>query len=223
MGAIDRSQLDAWLARLGGPGFQSFDDRDRAVGEMRAAGRDAVLSTLVPLLTDDDPEVRCTACEAVLLVNAGRGVPLALPLLRDPDDNVRFGACEGLWQYGDDRAVAPLVAALQSDDDPQVRGSAATGLGRLGGPAVIPALLAAMADDHEEDDQGHTPSWCAAMALDDILGTEETRIRVGNVNRLPDKKPDLDKLRRWPRSGFGSGRQGRPNIAMHRTPLARGR
>jgi HEAT repeats len=195
VGTVDRSRLDAWLARLGGPGFESFDDRDRAVGEMRAAGTDAVLSLLGPLLTDDDLEVRCTACEAVLLVDAGSGVPLVLPLLRDPNEVVRLSACEGLWQYGDDRAVAPLVAALQSDDDPQVRGSAAMGLGRLGGPAVIPALLAAMVDDHEEDIQGHTPSWCAAMALDEILGTEETRVRVGNVNRLPDKEPDLDKLR----------------------------
>ena len=53
-----------------------------------------------------------------------------------------------------------------------------------------------MASDHEEDVHGHTPSRCAAMALDDILGTEETRIRLGAVARMPDKPPDFDRLRR---------------------------
>jgi hypothetical protein len=148
------------------------------------------------MLNDDDLEARCAACEAVLWVDAERGVPLVLPLLGDPDEVVRWWACECLWRFGDDRAVAPLVVALRSDGDAQVRGSAAGALGRLGGPAVIPALLAAMASDHEEDIHGHTPSRCAAMALDDILGTEETRIRVGTVNRSPDRPPDFDRLRR---------------------------
>ncbi len=202
MGAISRAQLDAWLARLGGPGYQDDDDRDRAVAEMRAAGADAVFSLLVPLLDDHDPDVRGTACEAALLVDAGRGVPLVLPLLRDPDDVVRWCTCEALVGHGDHRATAPLVAVLQSDADPQVRGAAAMALGRFGGPAVIPALLAALADDHEVDILGHTPSHCAAMALDEILGTEETRIRMGNVNRLPDRPPDLDRLRRLAEERF---------------------
>jgi HEAT repeat protein len=196
VGAVDRSQLDAWLGRLGGPGFVDFDDRARAVAEMRAAGADAVLALLIPMLIDQDPDARCTACETVLLVDADRGVPLVLPLLRDPHQVVRVCACDCLGQFGDHRAVAPLVAVLQSDADPQARGSAALWLGRLGGPAVIPALLAAMANDHEADILGHTSSHCAAMALDEILGTEETRIRVGTVNRLPGKRPDLDRLRR---------------------------
>lgn len=183
MGAVDRSRLDAWLARFGGPRFRGFDDRDRAVAEMRAAGRDAVFPLLIPLLNDDDLEVRCAAYEAVLWVDPERGVPLVLPLLGDPGEVVRWCVCGCLGQFGDDRAVAPLVAVLRSDGDAQVRGTAALALGRLGGPAVIAVLLAAMANDHEEDIHGHTPSSCAATALDEILGT-----------KLTDKRPDLDRL-----------------------------
>ena len=211
VGAIDRSQLDAWLARLGGPGFQSFDDRDRA------GGRDAVLSTLVPLLTDDDTGGTLHGLRGGPARQRGAGRSAGLAAVRDPDDNVRLGACEGLWQYGDDRAVAPLVAALQSDDDPQVRGSAAMGLGRLGGPAVIPALLAAMADDHEEDDQGHPTGvrrWPSMISW----ALRRRASRSATSTGYPTRSRTSTSSGAWPRSGFGSGRQGRPNIAMHRTP-----
>jgi HEAT repeat protein len=188
--------LDAWLARLGGPGFRSLDDRDRAVAAMRAAGADAIFPLLIPMLADTDPEARSKACEAVLLVAPERGVPLVLPLLRDPDDGVRWWACDCLWQHGDDRAVDPVLAVLQTDDDPQVRGVAARGLGQLGGPAVIPALLAAMAADHEEDIHGDSPGRCAAMALDEILHAGKARAPISDVNRSAEKEPDLDELRR---------------------------
>ncbi len=44
---------------------------------------------------------------------------------------------------------------------------------------------------------GHTPASCAAAALDDILGTEETRIKVSKtMRRMQDGAPDMDRLRR---------------------------
>jgi hypothetical protein len=53
-----------------------------------------------------------------------------------------------------------------------------------------------MANDHEVDMHGHSPSHCAAMALDDVLGTDETCLHLGNVCRMLDREPDLDQLRR---------------------------
>jgi hypothetical protein len=120
-----------------------------------------------------------------------------LPLLKDPEEIVQLSACEGLGQFGHERAVAPLIAVLQGDEDAQVRGSAARVLGRISGPAVIPTLLAAMVTDHVTDMHGHSPSWCAAMALDDILGTNETRIRISDTSyKIRTGEPDLVRLRR---------------------------
>ncbi len=128
------------------------------------------------MLDDAAPEIRCTAIGALKLFNDRRGLELVLPLLQDLDVTVRLSACECLWKFGDDRAVAPLLAVLETDADAMVRGMAATAMRSLGSPAVIPALLATMASDHELDMHGHSPSHCAATALDDILGTNETRI-----------------------------------------------
>jgi HEAT repeat protein len=193
--AVNRNQLDAWLARLGGPGFVGFENRDAAVAEMRAAGADALFPLLIPMLAGD-AEARCTACEAILRVDAERGVELVLPCLSDPDVVVRWFACECIAGMGGKRAIPALLSALRSDEDAQVRGTAARGLGWQGGPEVIPALLSAMASDHETDIHGHSPSHCASMALDDVLGSDETCLHFGNVCRMLDREPDLDRLRR---------------------------
>src|SRR5262245_40198656 len=97
---VDQNQLDAWLARLGGPGFTGFEDRDRAVAAMRDAGADALFPLLTPMLSGD-PEARCTACEAILRIDAKCGLELVLPLLSDPDVAVRWYACACLAELGD--------------------------------------------------------------------------------------------------------------------------
>jgi len=193
--AVDQARLDAWLARLGGPGYKGRDDQKQAVAEMRAAGPDVLFPFLTPMLTADE-ESRCQACEAILQISAERGLELVLPLLRDPDLRVRWFVCECVAGFGGSRAVPALVTVLKSDEDAQVRGTAARGLGWQGGPEVIPPLLETMASDHKIDMHGHSPSHCASMALDDILGTDETCLHLGNICRMLDRKPDLDRLRR---------------------------
>ena len=189
-------RLSGWLALVeGGPGWEGVDGRARAVAQMRAA-RPAVVPLLAAKLADPDPDVRCRATTALLFVDAGRTLELVLPLLRDPDDVVRWHACGCLHDFGDDRAVGPLAAVLARDPDPQVRGTAAYALGGIGSPAAIPALLRALGDD-ERDLHGHSASSCTATALDDILGTYETRIKVGGgLCRMAEWPPDLDRLRR---------------------------
>lgn len=195
MQTIGREQLDAWLARLGGPGFKGFDDRKQAVAEMQAVGADALFPLLTPILSGDE-DSRCKACSAMLRIDAARGLELVIPLLRDPHLGVRWFVCDCIAGLGGARAIPALLKVVQSDEDAQVRGTAARGLGWQGGPEVIPVLLKVMATDHEIDIHGHSPSHCASMALDDILGTDETCLHFGNVNRMLDREPDLDKLRR---------------------------
>jgi hypothetical protein len=208
MEAVNRDHLDSWLARLGGPGFKGFDDLKQAVAEMQAVGADLLFPLLIPMLAGDE-ESRCTGCEAILRVDAERGLELVLPLLRDPHLSVRWFVCDCVAELGGAQAVPALLTVLESDEDAQVRGTAARGLGWQGGPEVIPPLIEAMASDHEIDMHGHTPSHCAAMALDDILGTDETCLHLGNVCRMLDRKPDLDRLRRLAKERYQQWLAGR--------------
>jgi len=86
---------------------------------------------------------------------------------------------------------------LQGDPDPQVRETAAYALGSIKSPAAIPALIETMGSDHAGDQLGHSPSSCAATALDEILGTNETRMRISrSLRTLPGVPPDLERLKR---------------------------
>jgi HEAT repeat protein len=184
--------LSRWLALI-----QDREGRTRVALEMQAAGTDAEFPLLAAKLADPDIEVRCRAMLALLFVDAARAIDLVLPMLHDPEATVRWHACGCLHDFGDERAVSALVTVLASDPDPQVRGTAAYALGGIGSPAAIPALLEAMDSDHEPDLLGHSASSCAATALDDILGTIETRIRVSDsLCQMRLGKPDLDRLRR---------------------------
>ncbi len=153
------------------------------------------------MLSDPDPPVRLAACEALFFVDARRALELALPLLEDPESGIRWFVCGCLHDCGDKQAIARLIRVLQDDSDAQIRGSAAHALGgigrRTGSPAAIPALLAAMESDHESDMHGHSPRSSAATALDDILGTNETRIRQPDgLCMMRRGEPDLGLLRR---------------------------
>jgi HEAT repeat protein len=178
---------------------------------MQAVGTDTVVPLLAAKLADPDVEVRCRAILALLFVDTGRAIDLVLPMLDDPDDTVRWQACGCLHDFGDERAVGPLVTVLVGDPDPQVRGTAAYALGGVGSPAAIPALLEALDSDHEPDSLGHSASSCAATALDDILGTDETRIWVfDSLCQMRSGEPNLDRLRRLATELFQQWSGGRP-------------
>ena len=133
----------------------------------------------------------------VLRIDAPRAIELVLPLLDDPDSTVRWNACGCLHDFGDERAVASLIQVLQGDPDPQVRNTAAYALGGIGSPAAIPALLATLESDHELNELGYSASACAETALDNILGTDETRIRLPDgLCKMQEHPPDVDLLKR---------------------------
>jgi len=198
----DRQRLDRWLSLIRGPALIGpadavFARRTQAIAEMHAAGAERLFPLLRPMLSDPDPPVRFAACEAAFFVDARRALELVLPLLADPESEIRWFVSGCLHYSKDERAIVPLVRVLQEDSSAQVRGAAAYALGRIGSPAAIPALLAAMESDHEPDMHGHSASSGAATALDDILGTNETRIRLPSGDyTLRRGEPDLDLLRR---------------------------
>lgn len=190
-------QLSAWVDAINHPGFGDSSRKDRAIAEMRSAGVDSVLPLLIDRLGDSDPEARCEAITALFFLDAKRAVEPIVGMLSEPDKVVRWHACGCLHELGDERAIPALCEVLRRDPEPQVRGMAAYALGGIGSPAAIPSLLATLGSDNEYDMHGHSPSSCAAMALDDILGTQEMRIHVrGGHSRMAPGEPDLDQLRR---------------------------
>jgi HEAT repeat protein len=177
---------------------------------MRSAGVDNVFPGLTKRLTAEDPQARCDAITALLFLDAHRALKPVAAMLSDPDSTVRGHACRCLHDFGDERAVSALCEVLRHDPDPQVRGTAAYALGGIGSPAAIPTLLATLGSDNEYDIHGHSPSSCTATALDDILGTHETRIRLGGgLCRMAERKPDLDRLRQLAKELFEQWSAGR--------------
>jgi HEAT repeat protein len=190
-------KLARWLDAINRPTLGDDGCRDRAVAEMRSAGVDNLFPLLISRLAAEDPEARCDAITTLVFLDAHRAVEPVAAMLRDPDTTVRWHASGCLHDFGDERAVAALCDVLKRDPDPQVRGTAAYALGGIGSPSAIPSLLAALGSDKEYDIHGHSPSSCSATALDDILGTQETRIKLGDgLCRMAPVKPDLDRLRR---------------------------
>ena len=85
---------------------------------------------------------------------------------------------------------------MQTDPDPTVRNTAAYALGGIGDPSAIPALIKTLDEDHEFDELGYSASWCAATALDDIIKTNHTRIKLSdNLCTMTRTKPDLVLLK----------------------------
>jgi HEAT repeat protein len=109
------TRLIGWLAHLGGPDIKNFQDRDQAVAEMRAEGADKLFPLLVLSLNNPAPDVRCSACEALLWIDARRGLELVLPLLNVPDKEVRWYFCLCLSGCRDERAVDPLIQLSEKD------------------------------------------------------------------------------------------------------------
>jgi HEAT repeat protein len=177
---------------------------------MRALGVEMVFPLLCDQLKAADPEARCDAITALSFLDPHRAVEPVVSMLVDPDTTVRWHASGCLHDIGDERAVAALCEVMRCDPDPQVRGTAAYALGGIGSPAAIPSLLAALGTDTECDMHGHSASSGSATALDDILGTNETRIDLGGgLRKMASYPPDLDRLRRLAQELFDQWSAGR--------------
>jgi HEAT repeat protein len=184
------AQVRRWLSSMNGT------RSDPVVSEMRAMGTETVFPLLREKLSDPDLEVRCAAILALVLLDSQRAIEDVAAMLADPDATVRWQAAGCLHDFGDGRAIPALAEVLRRDPDAMVRGTAAYALGGIGSLVAIPALLAVLGSDNEADELGYTPSGSAATALDNILGTNETRIKLsGSLCTMRPGKPDLDLLR----------------------------
>jgi HEAT repeat protein len=188
-------EFDRTLTRIKAKARKLNQEKIRAFKEMKALGVEKIKRLLAA--NPPEPDVRLRAAAALLSLDAKGTLEVVLPMLNDPDDMVSWEVCNSLYHYGDERAVGPLVAVLADHTDPSLRCAAAYALRGIGSPAAIPALVRALDNDHEPDDEGYTTSQCAGHALDEILGTNITRIKVTKrFNKLAPYPPDLAALKK---------------------------
>jgi cyclophilin family peptidyl-prolyl cis-trans isomerase len=108
---------------------------DRRVLETAPSPPPAITS-LVPLLADDEGRVRRRAALAIGRTGLAAGVaPLVGVLANDREPEVRAMAAFALGLIGDGTAAAPLLTAL-TETDPRVQGRAAEALGLIGHKAA---------------------------------------------------------------------------------------
>ncbi len=204
-------------------GPEGREGRTCAVEEMQAVGTDTVLPLLAVKLADPDMEVRCRAILALLFADAGRAIDLVLPMLHDPEVTVRWQACGCLHDFGDERAVGPLVAVLADDPDPQVRGTAAYTLGAAAARPRSRPCSRRWTPTTSRTTSGTRP--VRARPRPSTISLAPTRHASGG----PMRCVKCDRASRtwagcgvWRRGCFSSGQTAGPDRALHLTRAAPG-
>jgi HEAT repeat protein len=143
------------------------------------------LQRLLTTLGDPNPQVRCTAAQALQQIADPAQLPHFFALLQDEHFEVRLAAIQGLRRFSDPAITSALVAHLV-DKDSDVRRAAAQALGSVQDPAALEPLVLLLAD--EEPAVRHA----AAAAL------EEINPRWVRTDALQRAIPGLEARRRDP-------------------------
>src|SRR5690606_37134150 len=89
---------------------------------------------LVPLLQDQDPEIRAQAAKWIGDVRYERAGDALIPLLRDDYARARFFAAEALGRIAYKPGVQPIIEMLRAnnDEDAYLRHAGSLALARIG-------------------------------------------------------------------------------------------
>jgi HEAT repeat protein/beta-lactamase regulating signal transducer with metallopeptidase domain len=175
-------------------------------------GDDRTTALVVPLLKDDDWEVRHLAVYALRTAGAKAVGPLS-EALRDESWKVRQLAASELGDLGDSRAVEPLIGALQ-DESWEVRHLAASSLGLLADRRAVRPLIGALSD----------PSWKVRHLAAWSLGRLGDREAVDPLLKaLGDESPNVRHTAAWALGDLRDPRALGPltNALRDSDPLAR--
>lgn len=97
---------------------------------------------LVPLLKDEDPEIRAQAAKWIGDVRYKAAGEALIPLLNDEYSRARFFAAEALGRIAHEPGVDPIVSLLErnNDQDVYIRHAGSLALARIGNAEKITAL-----------------------------------------------------------------------------------
>lgn len=142
---------------------------DAVVADLRRLDQQVLLFVLAEMLSNQDEDFRCDIAEVMMLVNPEMSMPILLSLLDDPSSVLRWHICGLLHDFGDSRAIKPLIKVALEDNDPQVRSQACYALGQIGDAEALRALRQIQLHDHAEDMQGFKVSDVATLAIERLL------------------------------------------------------
>ena len=125
------------------------EDRRLSIYDLKSDPTQENVQQIRDLFSDEDRNVRATALNALVGLDAADSASLALAALRDPDGFVRATAAKLLGDLADPAHVVALSECLLRDPDPVARQRAADSLTRLGGPGALDALAQGLADPME--------------------------------------------------------------------------
>jgi len=124
--------------------------------------------TLLSFLQSSNGEQKCDAAFALCLLDADKYIPAIINLLFDPLEYVRWDIAGLLHDFGDYRAVEPLITVVLNDSDSDVRHNACYALSAIGDSRALPALRYAVENDSGADYEGRPVSEIAAEAIINI-------------------------------------------------------
>ena len=156
---------------------------------------------LLPLLTDEDPEIRAQAARWLGDMRYEKAGSALLPLLEDEYSRARFFAAEALGRIEYDSAVQPIIDLLEANDDEDayIRHAGSLALARIGqaNPVValadhpsralrIAAVVALRRMQHPGiveflDDEDEFVVTEAARAINDDFSIEKALPALGNL------------------------------------------
>ena len=100
---------------------------------------------LIPMLRDEDSQVRMKAATALAGDGGFRAVEPLIDALEETESLVQTDAIRSLGRIGDERAVEPLIALLE-DERESTQTQAARALGEIGDDRAVKPLLRALRD-----------------------------------------------------------------------------
>lgn len=156
LGAAAAPAVEEVLAR----GGLDADGRKLAIDVLAGARQPRSVPTLIASLSDEDPNVRAAAAEALGIIGGEAAIEALLALLDRDERFLRLVALEGLNRLA---ACVPEPRLRPFLGDKILRHAAIAALARCGGPAAMSALVVAI------DDPSRHVGETAMRALGDLL------------------------------------------------------
>ncbi|MEO7018571.1 MAG: HEAT repeat domain-containing protein [Ktedonobacteraceae bacterium] len=189
-----------WIAHL--KNAETSTEREVAAIVLGDTVDERVLAPLLALLHDKQNEVRQYATLALSSLSESNDTQWfvcahreqvqgsLIQILHDPDSNVRATAAQALGQWGDERAVEPLLGVIQDEDD-EVRKQVVEALGYLKDERTLEPLLTLFLTDKNmtvrsfaAQGLGHWEDPRAVHTLIQALQNEQASVRSDAAEML---------------------------------------